>query len=137
MKTNLQTATDIIDECLKDSRVTSAVKMRLAGLIAEKLHEQYKAGMLRAAVICQDTEIPPGVEELSCELGMIDCELAIRAEAEKDELMNILTEAIIAMANDGWLYFGPEGMTKPQEKCYRAYQLVKSADTDPSNETPR
>ena len=41
-----------------------------------------------------------------------------------DELMNILTEAIIAMANDGWLYFGPEGMTKPQEKCYRAYQLV-------------
>ena len=81
----LKIATDLVEECLKDSPVRSAVRMRLAGEIVAKLREQYKAGLLCAAVICQDTKIPPDVEEHSCELGMIDCELAIRAEAEKEE----------------------------------------------------
>ena len=48
----LKIATDLVEECLKDSKVTSAVKMRLAGLIAEKLCEQYTAGMWMAARLC-------------------------------------------------------------------------------------
>ena len=66
----LKIATDLVEECLKDSRVTSAVKMRLAGLIAEKLHEQYTAGMLRAADKCEIAEL-------------IYIARDIRAEAEK------------------------------------------------------
>lgn len=34
-----------------------------------------------------------------------------------------LREAVVAMADDGWLYHGPEGMSKAQEKCYAAYNL--------------
>ena len=36
----------------------------------------------------------------------------------------VLREAIIAMSEDGWLSYGPEGMSEAQEKCYRAYKLV-------------
>ena len=72
MTSRLQIATDLVEECLKDSPVSSAVRMRLAVEIAEKLHEQYKAGLLYPAVICQDTKIPPDVEEHSC-LFLIEC----------------------------------------------------------------
>ena len=34
-------------------------------------------------------------------------------------------EAIIAMAEDGWLYHGVEGMSEAQEKCLAAYLLIK------------
>ena len=34
-------------------------------------------------------------------------------------------EAIIAMAEDGWLYHGFEGMSEAQEKCLAAYLLIK------------
>lgn len=32
-----------------------------------------------------------------------------------------LREAIKAMADDGWLYHGSEGMSEAQEKCYAVY----------------
>ena len=89
----LKIATDLVEECLKDSKVTSAVKMRLAGLIAEKLHEQYKAGMLKAieiarneAVDYEDTKHP---EDRAYNEALTDVEEVIRiyiAEAEKEEM---------------------------------------------------
>ena len=76
----LKIATDLVEECLKDSKVTSAVKMRLAGLIAEKLHEQYKAGMLRAAVLAKE-EIENTDDDRTLQIVVE----AIRAEAEKED----------------------------------------------------
>ena len=89
----IKTASELVDECLKDSKVTSAVRMRLAGLIAEKLREQYKAGMLGAAEICKARAEswngdPPDGEELEWERYAEEadwCEHAIRAEAERGE----------------------------------------------------
>ena len=83
-KENIQIATDLVEECLKDSKVTSAVRMCLAGLIAEKLHEQYKAGMMRAAQIVEfiwdnGSSGAHGGEQTNRTAS------AIRAEAEKAE----------------------------------------------------
>lgn len=36
----------------------------------------------------------------------------------------LLEEAVIAMAEDGWLSFGAEGMSEAQQKCYAAYLSV-------------
>lgn len=36
----------------------------------------------------------------------------------------ILRDAVIAMAEEGWLLFGPEGMSEAQKKCYEAYKLL-------------
>ena len=44
-------------------------------------------------------------------------------EAKRE--IEILGAAIIAMAEDGWLYHGVEGMDDPQTQCYNAYLLVK------------
>lgn len=43
---------------------------------------------------------------------------------EDDQKMELklLREAIIAMAEDGWLYYGVEGPSKAQEKCLKAYR---------------
>src|SRR5258706_12081044 len=48
--------------------------------------------------------------------GCVDEERAKCAELE---------EAIIAMAEDGWLYHGVEGMSESQEKCYQAYLAIQ------------
>ena len=51
-------------------------------------------------------------------------EATARAEAsEKD--MAVFHEAIVAMAEDGWLYHGVEGLSLAQEKCRRAYLIIK------------
>jgi hypothetical protein len=39
-----------------------------------------------------------------------------------------LGKAIIAIAEDGWLYHGPEGMSPEQETLYAAYRLVTGMD---------
>ena len=80
----LKIATDLVEECLKDSKVTSAVKMHLAGLIAEKLHEQYKAGMLRAADLCKEND-DYSQDDWGCgrRSGRLTCMEVIRTEAEK------------------------------------------------------
>ena len=51
--------------------------------------------------------------------------LADRAEIE------LLSKAVIAMAEDGWLYHGVEGMDDAQKICYEAYLRVKP-DVDTS-----
>lgn len=43
-------------------------------------------------------------------------------------MLEILSDAIVAMAEDGWLYYGPEGMSEAQQKCYDAYQLILASD---------
>ena len=121
--TPLETATNIVESCLKDSQVTSAVRMRLAGeiaeklrvadmmgyargykvgvaaekienagLVAEKLRERFKAGMMRAAARCwqehEGYELGPKEKDPYIEgyhAGCTDCENAIRAESEKEE----------------------------------------------------
>ena len=37
----------------------------------------------------------------------------------------LLEDAVAAMAEDGWLYYGPEGMSDAQKKCYAAYLTIK------------
>ena len=50
---------------------------------------------------------------------------ALAGYAERAEL---LEDAIVAMAEDGWLYYGPEGMSEAQEKCYAAYMAIKASN---------
>lgn len=38
----------------------------------------------------------------------------------------LLEGAVMAMADDGWLCHGPEGMSEAQEKCYAAYMAIKT-----------
>ena len=45
----------------------------------------------------------------------------------------LLEDAIIAMAEDGWLFHGPEGMSEAQEKCYAAYLAIKQKKKEASN----
>lgn len=48
----------------------------------------------------------------------------IAAERELEEMrgkLEIANEAVIAMADDGWLLYGPEGMSESQQKCSIAY----------------
>lgn len=47
---------------------------------------------------------------------------ALKGYAERAAL---LEDAVLAMAEDGWLYFGAEGMSEAQEKCYAAYLVLK------------
>jgi hypothetical protein len=58
------------------------------------------------------------------------CDLALQAldrPAERGEL-ELAKAAIKAMAEDGWLYHGVEGMSKSQELCYEAYQKLGLKD---------
>jgi len=43
---------------------------------------------------------------------------------EAAQEIEILREAVIAMAEDGWLYCGLEGPSEAQEKCLKAYRRV-------------
>ena len=51
---------------------------------------------------------------------MAEHKLVVEREALKADLVKARA-AIIAMALDGWLYHGPEGMSDAQEKCLAAY----------------
>lgn len=58
-------------------------------------------------------------------------EMKTRYEARIEKLLEAadmcgeLEDAIVAMAEDGWLHHGPEGMSEAQEKCYAAYLALK------------
>ena len=54
-----------------------------------------------------------------------DCGDFGKALAGYAERAALLEDAVIAMADDGWLYHGPEGMSEAQEKCYSAYMTIK------------
>ena len=54
---------------------------------------------------------------------------AAQAEAEANKLdREMLGEAIVAMAEDGWMYHGVEGMSDAQQKCYMAYLKYKKPE---------
>lgn len=89
MKSTLQLAADLVDECLKDSKVLSAERMYLIRKIEELANDRYKAGMMRAADIAhdegvnyEDTQHP---EDAVYNTAVSRCVAAIRAEAEKEE----------------------------------------------------
>ena len=48
-----------------------------------------------------------------------------RLEQPMSERERKLADAIIAMAEDGWLLHSEEGMTDAQKKCLEAYILAK------------
>ena len=58
-------------------------------------------------------------------LQEIEWVLAIELARTLERENAALREAIIAMAEDGWLYHGPDGMSDAQEKCLAAYKLIK------------
>jgi hypothetical protein len=45
--------------------------------------------------------------------------------AQLTERLAAAEKAIIAMSDDGWLYYGVEGMTEPQKLCYQAYLVAR------------
>ena len=47
---------------------------------------------------------------------------ALKGYAERAK---ILEDAVIAIAEDGWLSHGVEGLDESQKKCYAAYLTVK------------
>lgn len=51
-----------------------------------------------------------------------------RAELAESQL-SAAQEAIKAMADDGWLYHGPEGMSDVQKKVYAIYQAIAAAQS--------
>jgi hypothetical protein len=55
--------------------------------------------------------------------------------AEKDAMLEKCGSAIVAMAEDGWLLFGKEGMSEAQDKCYAAYRIVKPDDKQSTTTT--
>lgn len=59
-----------------------------------------------------------------------------KALAGYSERAELLEEAVVAMAEDGWLYHGPEGMSEAQEKCYAAYLSVKPPNADVTGLAP-
>ena len=52
------------------------------------------------------------------------CNMALRTH-DLQARLDAAVAAVIAMAEDGWLFFGPEGMSEAQEKCLAAYLLFK------------
>jgi hypothetical protein len=45
----------------------------------------------------------------------------------KDEALKLAMEALDAMANEGWLLCGPEGLDNAQTKCIEAITAIKQA----------
>lgn len=44
--------------------------------------------------------------------------------SEAADALELAQSAVLAMANDGWLDHGAEGMSVAQEKCYAAYLAI-------------
>jgi hypothetical protein len=49
----------------------------------------------------------------------------------KDEALKLAMEALDAMANEGWLLCGPEGLDNAQTKCIEAITAIKEALAQP------
>ena len=47
-------------------------------------------------------------------------------DAQQTARIAELEAAIVAMAEDGWLYCGPEGLSDAQQKCYDAYLRIEA-----------
>ena len=62
--------------------------------------------------------------------AMVDLDLLHEAAEE----IELLSAAIIAMAEDGWLHFGPEGMSEAQQKCYAVYLAIKTPNAKVSRD---
>ena len=84
----LKIATDLVDDCLQDYRIQSGMRMGLMSRIAKALREQHKAGMLRAADLCEESDDYSYEDDWGRgrSSGCLTCMEVIRAEAEKEEL---------------------------------------------------
>ena len=87
-----------------------------------------------------EVDIPKWVLELQAEVEALRVEnwrlahsvVQYQLEQGKDRAENeALRKAIIAMAEDGWLAHGAEGMSEAQELCLAAYRAA-----GPGKETP-
>ena len=52
----------------------------------------------------------------------------VQALAELLARVTLMEDAITAMVEDGWLYYGEEGMDPAQEKCYAAYLTIHPSE---------
>lgn len=78
-----------------------------------------------------DLRIDP--EELDGLLALVSQQAARIAELEAENQRlradaDTYSSAIIAMADDGWLYHGPEGMSEIQQQCYDCFLKIKGID---------
>ena len=74
----------------------------------------YHAECTRGPVYQQQFQAPPLTEE------------TVRQIVRED--LAVLSDAVVAMAEDGWLYCGPEGLDEAQEKCLKAYRLINAVN---------
>lgn len=71
----------------------------------------------------RDTIVAAG-ERLRKAILLIPTKAEPVSAQSSDELLQMLTDAVIAMAEDGRLMYGPEGMSDAQQKCYDAYKVL-------------
>ena len=57
-----------------------------------------------------------------------ECASLLSSGLAGETLLKVLSDAVVAMAEDGWLYCGPEGLDEAQEKCLKAYRMIKPAN---------
>lgn len=81
--------------------------------------EQIADLTVRAMTSREDQPISVSKAELHALLRSLEADAS--ATGTTDEHLALAKRAIKAMAEDGWLYFGVEGMNPAQELCYDAY----------------
>jgi hypothetical protein len=64
-----------------------------------------------------------------------NCFCKVAPTTETGRTLDLAKTAIKAMAEDGWLMHGVEGMSEPQQRCYEAYMKLGLADL-PENLKP-
>lgn len=98
--------------------------------------EEAMTNNIREAVIAACAE--PTLEELADSYAVAYCQFVLDGAKDNGECFEaakalhaafrkeakLLSDAVIAMAEDGWLIPGPEGMSESQQKCYDAYLCV-------------
>ena len=123
------------DSIIKELRKRySAIEIAdMAGLTRQRVHQILKEPPIpimkpdRLALIEENEQLRAEAIAAEADLSderakneMAEHKLVVEREALKADLVKARA-AIIAMALDGWLYHGPEGMSDAQEKCLAAY----------------
>jgi hypothetical protein len=119
---------------LDDANKTGMVDLK-AGLMPERIWAQpwidYPDKSAGGYLVLKATDVDSDdTEYVRADLAASREAAAFRAGTERATL---LESAVIAMAEDGWLTCGPEGMSEAQEKCYTAYSAIRAELEGESN----
>ena len=74
----------------------------------------------------------PCMEDEDVAMKFVDhCKFLLALLSEKEMEIEGLRKLVYDIAQDGYLYYGPEGMTKIQEACYKISEEVRIAALTP------